>query len=566
MRIAERLMIMYLKRGFLAFMIFMTVLCTAFPSLADNITDGSCGPNLTWTYNSETKTLTISGTGTMPNYDDLTVKGGMFAPWVKASSIGDNLEKVEILDGVANIGENAFYYCGKLKSITIANSVTSIGSGAFYHCDSLMDITIPESVTFIGDNAFSYCNGLTSITIPGTVTNIGDGAFSSCDGLRNVTISDGVQRIGEYAFYWCGALENISLPDSLTEIGVNAFYLTQYYPSEPEWDVLYIDNHLIKACEWNFNHNEALNEYTVKSGTVSMADNAFEGCEKLENITLPESLVSIGKRAFYSCSGLTDIEIPQGVTYIGDYAFETCTALTSIRVAEDNPAYCSENGVLYSNDKSEIVRFPCKKTDTAFAIPDGVTTVADGAFERCWDLTGIVIPKGVTKIGNDAFNYCSALTDIIIPEGVTLIGDRAFYECSDLKNATIPNSIFGIGEYAFSGCSKLTKVYYIGDETDWGEIAKGKNYSIPDSIIEYCKGISAKRTEDGKIVVKPIKMNSGTVILALYDGNGLAQMQTEKYNGTEITFETSKAYTYAKVMVWSDLERLFPECDARILK
>ncbi len=550
----------------LATIIAFCMICTLIPmvAFADDANSGSCGPDLTWTYNSETKTLTISGTGTMPDYCSDS-HAGQVAPWIKASSIKDNLEKVEIRDGVANIGENAFYCCGKLKNITIANSVTSIGSSAFYHCDSLTDITIPESVTNIGDNAFSCCNGLTSITIPGTVTSIGDGAFSSCDGLTSVTISDGVQRIGEYAFYWCGALENISLPDSLTEIGVNAFFLTQYYPSEPEWDVLYIDNHLIKAYEWEINH-ATKTEYSIKSGTVNIADNAFEGCEKLENITLPESLVSIGNYAFKGCSGLTGIKIPQGVANIGDYAFQHCFDLTGIIVAEDNNAYCSENGVLYNKERAEIICFPIAKSDTSFTIPKGVTTIANGAFADCGNLTGVTIPNTTEVIGDEAFHTCGNLKNIIIPDGVTKIGRRSYYDCSAMTTAAIPNSVAIIGEEAFNKCVKLTKVYYIGDETDWSEIAKGKNYSISDSIIEYCKGISAKRTEDGKIVVKPIKMNSGTIILSLYDENGLAQVQTEKYNGTEITFETSRAYTYAKVMVWSDLERLFPECEARILK
>lgn len=550
---------MYLKKGFLAFMIFMTVLCTAFPSLADNITDGSCGPDLTWTYNSETKTLTISGTGTMPNYYSDS-RAGSLAPWISSSTIGDNLEKVEILDGVANIGENAFYWCNNLKSITIADSVTSIGEYAFYHCDSLTDITFPESVTVIGDHAFANCSALTSVTIPGNVASIGNYAFDSCSGITDITIMNGVKSIGQFAFDWCSSLENISVSDSVMSIGDQAFHATPYYNEDSNWEnnVLYINNHLIKA-------NSISGEYAVKSGTKSIAEYAFFYCD-ITNITIPDSTSSISNKAFYGCSGLTEVKIPKSVTNIGDYVFGCCFGLTSISVAEDNPAYCSENGVLYNREKTEIICFPIKKSDTSFTIPKGVTTIANGAFADCGKLTGVTIPNTAEIIGDEAFHTCGSLKSIIIPEGVTKIGRRSFYDCSDMTSAAIPNSVAIIDEEAFNKCGKLTKVYYIGDETDWGEIAKGKNYSISDSIIEYCKGISAKRTEDGKIVVKPIKMDSGTVILALYDGNGLAQMQTEKYNGTEITFETSKAYTYAKVMVWSDLERLFPECDARILK
>lgn len=537
-------------------MVFALIPTAAF---ADDVNSGSCGPDLIWTYDSATKTLTISGTGTMPNYYSDS-RAGQVAPWIKSSSIKDNLEKVEILDGVTNIGENAFYYCGNLKSITIADSVTSIGEYAFYHCDALADITFPESVTVIGDSAFANCSALTSVTVPGNVVSIGDNAFDSCSGIIDITIMNGVKNIGRFAFDYCGSLENISISDGVMSIGDQAFHATPYYNEDSNWEnnVLYIDNHLIKA-------NDITGEYTVKSGTKSIAECAFFYC-KITDITIPDSTSSISNKAFFGCSGLTEVKIPKSVTNIGEYVFRCCFNLTGISVAEDNTAYCSENGVLYNREKTEIICFPIKKSDTSFTIPKGVTTIANGAFADCANLTGVTIPNTAEIIGDEAFHTCGSLKSIIIPEGVTKIGRRSFYDCSDMTTAAIPNSVAIIDEEAFNKCNKLTKVYYIGDETDWAEIAKGKNYSISDSIIEYCKGISAKRTEDGKIVVKPIKINSGTVILALYDGNKLAQVQTEKYDSTEITFEPSKAYTYAKVMVWSDLEKLFPECESRILK
>ena len=71
---------------------------------------------------------------------------------------------------------------------------------------------------------------------------------------------------------------------------------------------------------------------------------------------------------------------------------------------------------------------------TTYTIPDGVTTIGDGAFYDCSSLTSIAIPEGVTTIGSSAFSDCSRLTSITIPEGVTTIGRYAFYECSSLTN------------------------------------------------------------------------------------------------------------------------------------
>lgn len=492
---------------------------------------GSCGDNVTWTYDSDTKTLTISGTGNMKAYTEYSN-----APWY--SRYSDYIENVNIETGVTSIGDYAFFWCDKITSVSI-----------------------PNSVRFIGSHAFDCCKALENITIPSGVESIGEGAFSNCDGLTSVTIQNGVKSIGENAFCGCGNLKSITLPDSVTSIGVNAFYLTPYYDSSvPDWDVLYIGNHFILA-------NQRISDtYNIAPGTKTIADSAFYYCDKLTNIIIPDSVVSIGNHAFKDCNSLTSITIPKNVTRIGDEAFYTCFNLKSINVDSANPAYCSENGVLYNKEKTEIIRFPKEKAATSFAIPNGVTSIANGAFEYCSKLTSIEIPDSITSIGNEAFHTCSALTSITIPDGVPCIGEKTFYGCERLTRVTIPNSITSIGGYAFSGCG-LKEVNYSGREEDWAEIEKGKEYSIADSIITYCKGIKATRSEDGKIVVIPIKIETGkAVILALYDGDKLIEMQSHIYKGTEITFETNKDYTRAKVMIWNSLDGMSPECGFKIVK
>ena len=536
----------------------LTALCmllTLAPvSVFANVTTGKCGTEAFYSYDDVTKTLTITGTGAIRDYNTLS----SVAPWYDYC---EQIESIVIESGVTGIGSYAFYYFKGLTSITIPDTVTYIGEGAFYECTALESVTIPDSITSIGKEAFQY-SGLTSVTVPGSVTNIADSTFYGCKNLASVEIKYGVEYIGDYAFNGCGNLSDITLPDSVTGIGSGVFDGTAYCKDENNYDngVLYIGNHLVKA------DTSISGVCTVRSGTKIICNYAFAHCDSLTNINLPDTLTVIGSYSFQS-SGLTDITIPQSVTVIGDSAFAVCIDLTNITVADGNTAYRSQNGILYNKAKTEIICYPKAAVGDSFAIPNGITKIADSAFERCWNLKNITIAQSVTSIGADAFNSCYALTDISIPDGVESIGAGAFFECSALKSVTIPNSVANIGESAFMKCGKLNKVNYVGSKEDWTDIEKGSGYSIPDDIIVYLKGIKAVRSADGKIVVTPLNTDNGkTVILALYNGNKLAEVHSQVYNGTQITFVPSKTYTTAKAMIWSDFNTLSPECGIKIIK
>ena len=145
------------------------VLCSI--ALHASVVIGTCGNNLTWSYDTDTKALTIEGSGAMTDY----YNGN--APWAQ---VNVDILSVSLPKGLTSIGYRAFAYCSSLTSITLPNSVTSIGSEAFYDCSSLTSVTLPNSVTSIGGYAFAWCSSLTSITIPNSVTSIGGYAFSSC--------------------------------------------------------------------------------------------------------------------------------------------------------------------------------------------------------------------------------------------------------------------------------------------------------------------------------------------------------------------------------------------------
>ena len=271
------------------------------PMMASADDSGTCGDNLTWTYESATNTLTISGTGNMNNYQFYSY----FSPW---DSFKSSIKKVIIENGVTSIGDFAFNNCRGLTSVTIPNSVTSIGEGAFNHCRGLTSVTIPNSVTSIGNAAFGDCSGLTSVTIPNSVTSIGDNAFAGCSGLTSVNIPNSVTSIGDSAFN-CRGLTSVHISDlvawcNITFAGIPFRNLSSTLH-------LYLNGTEVK-------------DLVIPNNVTSIGDYAFSGFSGLTSVTIPNSVTSIGSSAFSECSGLTSVTIPNSVTSIGEGAFSNC--------------------------------------------------------------------------------------------------------------------------------------------------------------------------------------------------------------------------------------------------
>ena len=188
-------------------------LITALGAAAQN--SGNTGP-LRWEYNAGTNTLSITGTGAMPNYaftDDQPWKA--FQSEIKTVIIGDN---------VTTIGELAFAACKALQNVTLGSRVQTIEVSAFGTCWALQSISFPASVTTIGKEAFHNCRVLQSVSFSDGLTTIGKLAFGSCHALQSITLPASVTTIEELAFSFCKALQQVTVAwDTPLAVPDNAF-------------------------------------------------------------------------------------------------------------------------------------------------------------------------------------------------------------------------------------------------------------------------------------------------------------------------------------------------------
>lgn len=115
-----------------------------------------------------------------------------------------------------------------------------------------------------------------------------------------------------------------------------------------------------------------------------------------------------------------------------------------------------------------------------------VTSIGEGAFEQCSNLTSVTIPGSVKTIKDGAFLGCTALTSLVISEGVETIEGSAFTNCRSLANITIPSSVTSIGDEAFFNCEALRSVTFRGKDRDTVQGMSDYSWRIPSGCVIHC--------------------------------------------------------------------------------
>lgn len=441
-----------------------------------------------------------------------------------------NLRGVKIPEGVSRINKEAFYGCSILETINFPAKLTSVGDNAFSLCSKMELDNLPNSLLHVGQSAFCYVplqalkldrkveigagafsnTPITEIEMATPCDSIREGTFSNCPNLTKITIGEGLKYIGYKAFA-NSPVKEANLPSTLRDISSTAFTgYSSYCPFvndiQPENHIRYIGKVAYQCVDRD------LEEYTIKDGTVTLADELFESSQgnafhipaSVEQIgsrvfagtqikTLPEmpGLKRIGDEAFYQCKNLKKVTIPETVEYIGGGAFYGCSNIWSLTYNAIN-AECER--LMESNIPLEKIvigdkvrRLPrgifSGREFTEVTLPACLERIDEFAFYGCKNLTTINLSDSIRYIGDDAFYGCSSLKNIHWPLRLTTIGSRAFRQTA-LETISLPEGVTSVGDGAFYVCP-FAKTVYIpstanveGDIIYYFELKEGVNCVI----------------------------------------------------------------------------------------
>ena len=293
-----------------------------FESFTAAATEGDFGVNncLHWEVKDsllDGKTLTISGTGAMPDFD---FPNGNLAPWWNYKALG------MIKAGIGGLNLNGIKIdpIGDLKKVVIKDGVTNVSNYALFFLPAATQITLPESVTSIGRYGIALCSKLNGISLPRAVTAIGDFGLAG-NSFTAVSLPDGLQALGRGAFDACASLSGMTLPAAITAVPDKCFDdCTKLLTVDYKGEVTAIGERAFEGCK-------SLTKAPIPATVTELGGSAFNGCIALTDVTLPGGVTAVPDACFQGCTALTDMKLPGTVTSVGHNAFTGCKALKDVR-------------------------------------------------------------------------------------------------------------------------------------------------------------------------------------------------------------------------------------------
>ena len=488
-------------------------------SSATSNKSGKWGSNAKWSYNSKTKTLTITGKGTLKKVDvklpskidHIVVKEGITVLedrvlnwiWPKDITLPTSIKEIKGYAFAMNVCDwnNDFPYRENVIIYAEAGSVTET------YCDMVMQEYEPDMYEFMAifkpikksgnsnnGNSSGNCgsnnvkwklnkngkmtiygkgemlgkpstkvlnrNKVKEVVVNSGITNIYGGCFRDYKNLKKVTIPNSVTVIGAKAFSGCKNLKTVVMSKNLEVYDNYVFEKCSNLKSVPSLkNVKIIGMGIFKNCS-------SLTKVDFPNSYSNVPYEMFYGCKNLTNVTLSKKVNEIGDYSFAKCTKLKNVNFLKNITSIGGNAFRGCSSIEKVTL-NDNAKIYTENGTYSENvfsGCSKLKDIVVSKNNKYYTSVDGLIYSKDKKTLVQYPLgntrTTFTIPDFVTKIVVSAFRGSKNIKKLVIPGNVTNVSKKAFANCSNLETVKLPDNFQEISNYAFSGCSKLKSINF----------------------------------------------------------------------------------------------------------
>lgn len=204
-----------------------------------------------WSFNTETGTLTFTGTG--------EITDNCFSQVSR-----NDVKHIKIEEGIESIGVNksVFYGLVNLEDIEFPNSLNEIGYYCFSGCTRLKNISLPKNLERLTWASFAGCTSLTTVTLPKSITDSGANSFVRCTSLTEILVEQGNTKYT--------SVDGILYSKDKTELVA--------YPI-----------------------GKTDKEFDVPSYVTKLGWGAFDGSQNLEKIVIPNSVIEIKGAVFQDC-------------------------------------------------------------------------------------------------------------------------------------------------------------------------------------------------------------------------------------------------------------------------
>ena len=186
-----------------------------------------------------------------------------------------------------------------------------------------------------------------------------------------------------------------------------------------------------------------MGEYTIKPGTESICDSAFQYNINLIKVNIPSSVKYIGRCAFIHCKRLMTAKLPEQLEYMGNMAFTGCDFY--VIIIPQSLKSIPESAFLGNRNLKTII------------MHNDINSIGKRAFMRCTEIEEFVFPPKVKIVEEEVLSECEKLRKVVMHNGIIEIRNRAFAE-TPIEIIDIPDSVVILGDYIFGGCRNMKNI------------------------------------------------------------------------------------------------------------